>query len=154
MDAFGKWIAVVLATVNPLTGRAGAILLGIGGGLPWLPVCIVAAISNFLLAAAIILAIDRVDHIPVIQRFIERKRGRKMTRFIEGKGVFYAVFLGPLLLGTFTVVLIFQALGTDKRRMITYSLVSAIALTPLIAWVSLEAKDFVEALLGNLASLP
>ncbi len=154
MDAWEKWITVVVATVNPLTGRAGAILLGIDGGLPWLPVCIVAAISNFLLAAALVLAIDRVDHIPAIRRFIERKRGKKMTRFIQGKGLFYAVFLGPLLLGTFTVVIIFQSLGTNKRRMITYSLVSAIALTPLIAWVSLEAKDFMQALLGNLANMP
>lgn len=150
MGLFEKWIAVVVATINPLTGRAIAIPLGVELGLPVVWVCVAAAISNFMLAASIILVIDKLEHIPAIKRFIEKKRGNRITRFIEGKGLFYAVTFGPLLLGTFTVILVFQSLGTDKKRMLAYSLISAIILTPVIAWVAIEYKDLLTSLLHNL----
>ena len=149
MGLWEKWIAVVLATINPLTGRAIAIPLGIELGLPLVWVTAVAGISNSSLATVLILAIDRLEQIPVIKRYIEKKRGNKLTRFIQGKGLFYAVTFGPLALGTFTVILVFQALGTERKRMILYSLISAILLTPLIAWVTVEYKD----LLPNLNDL-
>jgi hypothetical protein len=101
-------------------------------------VCVAAGISNFTLAATIILLIDRLEHIPAIRRYIEKKRGKRFARFIKGKGLFYAVTFRPLLLGTFTVILVFQALDTDRKRMLAYSLLSAILLTPLIAWVTIE----------------
>lgn len=150
MGLFEKWIAVVVATINPLTGRAIAIPLGVELGLPVFWVCVAAAISNFMLAAFIILVIDKLEHITAIRRFIEKKRGNRITRFIEGKGLFYAVTFGPLVLGTFTVILVFQSLGTDKKRMIAYSLISAIILTPVIAWVAIEYKDLLTSLLHNL----
>jgi ABC-type sugar transport system permease subunit len=150
MGLLEKWTAVVLATVNPLTGRAIAIPLGVQIGLPVIWVCVAAAMSNFALAAAIILLIDRLEHVPAIKRFIEKKRGKKLTRFIEGKGLFYAVTFGPLVLGTFTVILVFQALGTDRKRMLLYSLISAIILTPLIAWIATEYKDLLQALLHKM----
>ncbi len=149
MGLFEKWIAVVLATVNPLTGRGVAIPLGIALGLPLISLCVVVGISNFVLATVMILVIDELEHIPVIKRFIERKRGKTITRFIEGKGLFYAVTLGPLLLGTFTVILVFQALGTDKKRMIMYSLLSAIIVTPLTAWIFIASKNLLGTLLHN-----
>jgi hypothetical protein len=150
MGLFEKWIAVVLATINPLTGRGIAIPLGVEFGLPLIWVCVVAGISNFILAAVIILVIDKLGHIPAIKRYIEKKRGKRTTKFIEEKGLFYAVTFGPLVLGTFTVILVFQSLGTDKKRMIMYSLISAIILTPLIAWISIEYKDLLENLLHNI----
>ena len=150
MGLLEKWIAVVLATINPLTGRGIAIPLGVELGLPLIWVCVAAGISNFILAAVIILVIDKLGHIPAIKRYIEKKRGKRITKFIEGKGLFYAVTFGPLVLGTFTVILVFQSLGTDKKRMIIYSLISAIILTPLIAWISIEYKDLLENLLHNI----
>lgn len=153
MGLWEKWIAVVLATINPLTGRAIAIPLGIGLGLPLVWVTVAAGISNFSLATALILAIDRLEQIPVVKRYIDKKRGKRLTRFIEGKGLFYAVTFGPLALGTFTVILVFQALGTDRKRMILYSLISAILLTPLIAWVTVEYKDLLVHYLPNLNDL-
>jgi uncharacterized membrane protein YeaQ/YmgE (transglycosylase-associated protein family) len=72
-----------------------------------------------------------------------------MTRFIEGKGLFYAVTLGPLVLGTFTVILVFQALGTDKQRMIMYSLLSAVIVTPLTAWIFIESRNLLGGLLHH-----
>lgn len=150
MGLLEKWIAVVLATINPLTGRGIAIPLGVELGLPLIWVCVAAGISNFILAAVIILVIDKLGHIPAIKRYIEKKRGKRITKFIEGKGLFYAVTFGPLVLGTFTVILVFQSLGTDKKRMIIYSLISAIILTPLIAWISIEYKDLLENLLRNI----
>lgn len=153
MGLWEKWIAVVLATINPLTGRAIAIPLGIGLGLPLVWVTVAAGISNFSLATALILAIDRLEQIPVLKRYIEKKRGKRLTRFIEGKGLFYAVTFGPLALGTFTVILVFQALGTDRKRMILYSLISAVLLTPLIAWVTVEYKDLLAQYLPNLNDL-
>ncbi len=150
MGLFEKWIAVVLATINPLTGRGITIPLGVEFGLPLIWVCVAAGISNFILAAVIILVIDKLGHIPAIKRYIEKKRGKRITKFIEGKGLFYAVTFGPLVLGTFTVILVFQSLGTDKKRMIIYSLISAIILTPLIAWISIEYKDLLENLLRNI----
>ena len=116
MGLFEKWIAVVLATINPLTGRGITIPLGVEFGLPLIWVCVAAGISNFILAAVIILVIDKLGHIPAIKRYIEKKRGKKTTKFIEGKGLFYAVIFGPLVLGTFTVILVFQSLGTDNHR--------------------------------------
>ena len=148
-----KWLAVVIATVTPLTGRAVAIPLGVGIGLPSTGVVVVAGISNFVLAAAMILAIDRLERIDAVKRYIEKKRGRKLARFIEGKGLGYAVVLGPLLLGTFTVILVFQALGADRRRMIAYSLASAMLLTPLIGWVALEYKSVLDGLLRSLGGI-
>lgn len=153
MDLLEKWLAVVVATITPLTGRAVAIPLGVGLGLPSLWVTVVAGISNFVLAGAIILLIDRLEHIEAVRRFVERKRGRRMTRFIEGKGLPYAVVLGPLVLGTFTVILVFQALGADRKRMLAYSLVSAILLTPLIGWISLEYKNVLAGLLHGMSGL-
>jgi len=150
MGLLEKWTVVVLATVNPLTGRAIAIPLGVQIGLPAIWVCVAAAMSNFALAAAITLFIDRLEHVPAIKRFIEKKRGKKLTRFIEGKGLFYAVTFGPLVLGTFTVILVFQALGTDRKRMLLYSLISAIILTPLIAWIAIEYKDLLQAFLRKM----
>lgn len=150
MGLLEKWIAVVLATINPLTGRGIAIPLGVEFGLPLIWVCVAAGISNFILATVIILVIDKLGHIPAIKRYIEKKRGKRITKFIEGKELFYAVIFGPLLLGTFTVILVFQTLGTDKKRMIMYSLISAIILTPLIAWISIEYKDLLEDLLHNI----
>ena len=149
MNLFEKWIAVVLTTINPLTGRGIAIPLGITLGLPLVWMCVVVGVSNFMLATVMILVIDELEHIPSIKRFIERKRGKTITRFIEGKGLFYAVTLGPLLLGTFTVILVFQALGTDKKRMIMYSLLSAIIVTPLTAWIFIESKNLLRGLLHN-----
>ncbi len=153
MDLVEKWIAVVVATINPVTGRAIAIPLGVGFGLPSIWVCVVAGISNFVLAAAIILMIDRLEQIAAVKRYIEKKRGKRLTRFIEGKGLSYAVIFGPLVLGTFTVILVFQALRTDKKRMLAYSLISAILLTPLIGWISLEYKNVLEGLLHNIGAL-
>jgi hypothetical protein len=150
MGLLEKWIAVVLTTINPLTGRAIAIPLGVELHLPVVWVCVAAGISNFMLAAAIILTIDKLEHIPGIRRFIEKKRGKRITRFIEGKGLFYAITFGPLLLGTFTVILVFQALGTDRKRMMVYCLISAVILTPVIAWVAIEYKDLLTGLLHNL----
>ncbi len=153
MTPFEKWLAVVLTTINPFTGRGIAIPLGIEFGLPLSWVCIVSGISNFIVASVIIVFTDELEHIPMVKRFIEKKRGKKLTRFIEGKGLFYAVILGPFLLGTFAVVLVFQTLGADKKRMILYSLLSAIILTPLVAWISLEYKDLLQLLLHNLYNL-
>jgi len=150
MGLFEKWIAVVLTTINPLTGRGIAIPLGVELGLPLVGVCVAAGMSNFILATVIILVIDKLEHITAIKRFIERKRGKKIARFIQGKGLFYAVTFGPLVLGTFTVILVLQSLGTDKKRMIIYSLISAIILTPLIAWIFLEYKGLLGALLHNI----
>jgi hypothetical protein len=152
VSPFDKWVAVVIATITPLTGRAVAIPLGVGLGLPSIGVCVAAGISNFLLAAAIILVIDRLEHIAAVKRYIDKKRGRRIARFIQGKGLAYAVVLGPLVLGTFTVVLVFQALGADKRRMLVLSLVSAIILTPFIGWVSLEYKNLLGGLLHELST--
>jgi len=153
MGLLEKWIAVVLVTINPLTGRGIAIPLGIGLNLPFTWVCVVTGISTFILAIVIILFIDKVEQFPAIKRFIEKKRGKKITKFIEGKGLFYAVTFGPLVLGTFTVVLVFQALGTDKKRMIIYCLISAAILTPLIAWITLEYKYLLEAFMHNINNL-
>lgn len=152
MGLLDKWLAVVVATITPMVGRAIAIPLGVGLGLPSTGVCVVAGIGNFLLAAVIILAIGRLQHIAVVKRFIEKKRGRRMARFIEGKGLAYAVVLGPLVLGTFTVVLVLQALGADRKRMLALSLISAIILTPLIGWVSLEYKNLLGGLLHELSA--
>ena len=153
MTLLEKWLAVVAATVTPLTGRAVAIPLGVGFGLPSAWVFAVVGMSNFLLAAAMILVIDRLEHIGAVKRYIEKKRGRRLARFVQGKGLSYAVVLGPLLLGTFTVILVFQALGANRRRMIAYSLVSAVLLTPLIGWIALEYKDVLDNLLHNLSGL-
>lgn len=150
MGLLEKWTAVVLTTVNPVTGRAIAIPLGVQIGLPVIWVYVVAAISNFVLAAVIILGIDRLEHVPAIRRFIEKKRGKKLTKFIEGKGLLYAVMFGPLVVGTFTVILVFQALGADRKRMLIYSLISAIILTPLIGWVAIEYKDLLQFLLRDM----
>jgi uncharacterized membrane protein YeaQ/YmgE (transglycosylase-associated protein family) len=136
MTLFDKWLAVVLATLNPLTGRGVAIPLGMGFGLPIVTVSLVSGLSNFVLAVVVILFIDRFDHVPWIKNYIEKKRGQKVTQFIQGKGLLYSVVLGPFVLGTFTVVLVFQALGADRKRMILYSLISAILITPLIALIS------------------
>lgn len=142
-----KWLAVVLATINPLTGRAIAIPLGLSLGLPFVDVCLVSGLSNFLLAATIVLVLARIEHIPAVQRYIEKKRGQKLTRFIEGKGLGYAVILGPFLLGTFTVSLIFQGLGADRKRMILYCLMSALIVTPIVGWISLSYKGLMQALI-------
>ena len=136
MTLFDKWLAVVLTTFNPLTGRGVAIPLGIGFGLPVLWVCIASGTSNFIAASVVVLFVDRFEHIPRVKQFIEKKRGRRLAKFIESKGLPFAVILGPLVLGTFTVVLVFQALGADKKRMLLYSLISAVILTPAIAWLS------------------
>lgn len=136
MTPLDKWLAVVLTTINPLTGRGAAIPLGIGLGLPLLWVAVVSGVSNLGLAAAIILFIDRLERVPVIKTYIEKKRGKKLTRFIQSKGLFYAVTIGPLVIGTFTVVLVFQALGADRKRMLLYCLISGLIVTPIVAWVS------------------
>lgn len=157
MTPFDKWLAVVFTTLNPLTGRGAAIPLGIGLGLPLLWVCIVSGASNFILASVIILFVERFEHIPRVRQYIEKKRGRKLTKFIQSKGLFYAVTLGPFVLGTFTVVLVFQALGADKKRMILYSLISAVILTPVIAWLSpyiLHLLKAYENLLRSLTTAP
>ena len=122
-------------------------------GLPSVWVCVVAGVSNFALAGAMILLIDKLQRIAPVKRLIEKKRGRRMTRIIEGKGLIYAVVLGPLLLGTFTVILVFQALGADRKRMLALSLISAIILTPLIAWASLESENVLAGLLHGPAQL-
>lgn len=136
MSAFDKWLAVVLATINPMTGRSIAIPLGLGFGLPLVPVAVVSGISNFALATALIVFIERLERLPRLKSYLDKKRGGPMTKFVQSKGLVYSVILGPLLAGTFTVVLVFQALGADKKRMILYSLISAILVTPIIAWVS------------------
>jgi len=136
MSLFDKWLAVILTTINPLTGRGIAIPLGLGLGLPVFWIGIVTAVSNFIMATAIILFIDQLKYVPGIKQFIERKRGRSITRFMQGKGLFYTVVLGPLVLGTFTVVIVLQTLGANKKRMILYSLISALILTPLLVWVA------------------
>lgn len=153
MSPLDKWIAVVVTTLNPLTGRAIAIPLGAGMGLPAVWVCVVAGISNFALAAAIVLLIDKLEQIGPVRRFIEKKRGKKLARFVQGKGLGYAVVLGPLLIGTFTVILVFQALGADKKRMLVYSLISALLLTPVIGWTSLEYKNVLEELVRSLSAI-
>ena len=153
MSLLDRWLAVVIATITPLTGRAVAIPLGTGLGLPSVWVCVVAGISNFALAGAMILLIDRLRQIAPVKRLIEKKRGRRMTRIIEGKGLIYAILLGPLVLGTFTVILVFEALGADRKRMLALSLISAIILTPLIGWVSLESKNVLAGLLNEAAQL-
>lgn len=142
-----KWLAVILATVNPLTGRAIAIPLGLSLGLPFVDVCLVSGLSNFLLAASIVLVLARIEHIPAVQRFIEKKRGQRLTKFIEGKGLAYAAILGPFLLGTFTVALVFQSLGANKRRMLLYCLVSTLIVTPIVGWISLSYKGLMQALM-------
>lgn len=147
MSLLDKWLLVIAATVTPLAGRAVAIPLGFGLGLPSAWVFVVAGISNFALAGAIILLLDRMQRIDAVRRFVARKRGRRLTRFIEGRGLPYAIVLGPLVLGTFTVVLVFQALGADRRRMLAYSLLSALILTPLIGWIALEYKHALAGLL-------
>lgn len=152
MGLIEKWIAVIVATVNPITGRAIAIPLGVGLGLPAVWVYVVAGISNFAVAAAIILTIDWLEQFAAVRRFVERKRGKRMTRFIQSQGLSYAVVFGPLVLGTFTVILAFQALGANKKRMITYSLASAIILTPLIGWIALAYKNLLGGLLHNLSA--
>ncbi len=135
MTPIDKWIAVVIATINPLAGRAIAIPLGMGFGLPVVLVAIVSGVSNFALAAAMILLIDRFGHIQWIKNYIDKKRGQKITKFIQGKGLLYSVVVGPAVIGTFTVILVFQALGADKKRMVLYSLISTILITPLLAWI-------------------
>ena len=55
MSPLDRWLAVVIATITPLTGRAVAIPLGAGLGLPSVWVCVVAGVSNFALAGAMIL---------------------------------------------------------------------------------------------------
>jgi len=136
MTPFDKWLAVVLATLNPLTGRSVSIPLGLGLGLPLVSVSAAAAVSNFALALALILFIERLERFPRIHAYLEKKRGKTLTRFIQGRGLLYSVILGPLALGTFTVVLVFQALGADKKRMALYSLLSAVLVTAVIAWMS------------------
>ncbi len=136
MTPFDKWLAVVLATINPLTGRGVAIPLGMEFGLPIVLVSLVSGVSNFVMAIAMVLFIDRFGNIPWIKNYIEKKRGQKITKFIQGKGLLYSVVLGPFILGTFAVVLVFQALGADKKRMILYSLLSTIIVTPVLAWIS------------------
>ncbi len=142
-----KWLAVVLATLNPLTGRAIAIPLGVSLGLPVLGVCLVSGVSNFLLASTIVLFLERIEHLPAVSRFIEKKRGKRLTKFIEGKGLLYAVILGPFVLGTFTITLVFQSLGADKKRMLLYCLLSALIVTPIVAWISLDYKNLLQAAL-------
>lgn len=142
-----KWLAVILATINPLTGRAIAIPLGLSLGLPFVDVCLVSGLSNFLLAAAMVLILARIEHIPAVQRVIKKKRGQRLTKFIEGKGLGYAVVLGPFLLGTFTVALVFQGLGADRKRMILYCLLSALIVTPIVGWISMSYKGVVQALI-------
>ncbi len=136
MTPIDKWIAVVLATINPLTGRGLAIPLGIEFGLPVVLVAVVSGVSNFGLAAAMILLIDRFGHIPWIKNYIDKKRGQKITKFIQGKGLLYSVVFGPFVLGTFTVILVFQSLGANKKRMLLYSLISTMLITPVLAWIS------------------
>ncbi|MCL5878937.1 MAG: hypothetical protein M1428_03960 [Deltaproteobacteria bacterium] len=136
MTPFDKWLAVVLTTLNPLTGRGVAIPLGIEFGLPIVLVSLVSGVTNFILAVALVLFVDRFGHIPWIRKYIDRKRGHKVTQFIQGKGLLYSVVLGPFILGTFAVVLVFQALGADRKRMILYSLLSAVIVTPVLAWIS------------------
>ncbi len=136
MTPFDKWLAVVFATVNPLAGRSVSIPLGLGLGLPLLSVSAVAGVANFALAAALIFSIERLERFPRIHAYLEKKRGQKLTRFIQGRGLLYSVILGPLMLGTFTIVPVFQALGADKKRMLLYSLVSAVLVTAIFAWVS------------------
>jgi len=131
-----KWLAVVLTTVNPLTGRSVSIPLGLGLGLPLFSVSAAAAAANFALALALIVFIERLERFPRIHGYFEKKRGKTLTQFIQGRGLLYSVILGPLVLGTFTVVLVFQALGADKKRMALYSLVSAVLVTAVIAWMS------------------
>ncbi|MCL4558512.1 MAG: hypothetical protein M1491_07780 [Deltaproteobacteria bacterium] len=150
MILFDKWLVVVLTTLNPLTGRGIAIPLGIGLGLPVVLVCVVSGISNFALASIVVLFMEELERIPVIRRFAEKKRGKRMTKFIEGKGLLYAVIFGPFLLGTFSVVLVFQALGADRRRMVFYSLLSSLMLTPPIAWISIEYKDLLQFVLRTI----
>ncbi|MGB9736669.1 MAG: small multi-drug export protein [bacterium] len=136
MTYFDKWLAVILTTINPLTGRGMAIPLGIELGLPFVLVTVISALANFLMACVIILFIDQLQHIKWIKDYIEKKRGKRLTQFIQSKGLLYSVVFGPFVLGTFTVVLVFQALGADKKRMILYSLLSSIIVTPVIAWLS------------------
>ncbi len=136
MTPFDKWLAVVLATINPLTGRGVAIPLGMEFGLPIVLVSIVSGVSNFVMAVAMVLFIDRFGNIPWIKNYIEKKRGQKVTKFIQGKGLLYSVVFGPFILGTFAVVLVFQALGADRKRMILYSLLSTIIVTPVLVWIS------------------
>ena len=136
MTPFDKWFAVVLTTLNPLTGRGMAIPLGLEFGLPLIPVSVVSGVTNFILAVVLVLLVDRFGHIPWMKRYIDKKRGQKITQFIQGKGLLYSVVLGPFILGTFTVVLVFQALGADRKRMILYSLLSAVLVTPVLAWIS------------------
>lgn len=136
MTSVDKWLAVIFTTINPLTGRGIALPLGIELGLPIVLVTIVSGLANFLLACVIILFIDQLEHIKWIRNYVETKRGKRLTQFIQGKGLIYSVIFGPFVLGTFTVVLVFQALGADKKRMIFYSLISSIIVTPITAWVS------------------
>ncbi len=136
MTPFDKWLAVVLTTINPLTGRGIAIPLGIEFGLPVVLVALVSGLSNFVLAVAMILLLDRFGHIPWIKKYVEKKRGQKLTKFIQGKGLLYSVVFGPFVLGTFSVILVFQGLGADKKRMLVYSLISTIMVTPVLAWIS------------------
>ena len=142
-----KYLAVILATINPLTGRAVAIPLGLGLGLPFVDVCLVSGLSNFLMAATIVLVLARIEHIPAVQRYIEKKRGQRLTRFIEGKGLGYAVILGPFLLGTFAISMVFQGLGADRKRMILYCLISTLIVTPIVGWISLGYEGLMRALL-------
>ena len=127
---------IVLTTLNPLTGRGVAIPLGMGFGFPIVLVSVVSGLSNFILAVFLILFIEKFSRIPWVKNYVEKKRGQRITKFIQGKGLLYSVVLGPFVLGTFTVVLVFQALGADKKRMILYSLISALMVTPLIALIS------------------
>ena len=136
MTLFDKWLAIVLTTLNPLTGRGVAIPLGMGFGLPIVLVSVVSGLSNFVLAVFTILFIEQFGRISWVKKYIEKKRGLRITKFIQGKGLLYSVVLGPFVLGTFTVVLVFQALGADKKRMILYSFISALLVTPIIALIS------------------
>jgi uncharacterized membrane protein YeaQ/YmgE (transglycosylase-associated protein family) len=136
MSYFDKLLAVILTTINPLTGRGIAIPLGIELGLPKTLVTIVSGASNFFMAVVLILLIDQLERISWIKNYVEKKRGKRITKFIEGKGLVYSVVFGPFLVGTFTIVLVFQALGSDKKRMILYSFISSLIVTPVTAWLS------------------
>ncbi len=149
MSIFDKWMTVVFTTINPLTGRGVSIPLGIGFGLPAVWLTFVVGLANFLVAVIMVFLINRLESVPRIKAYIDKKRGKTLTKFVTGKGLFYAVVIGPFLIGTFATVLAFQALGANKKRMVFYSLISTIIITPVLVWIFREYKDLFLGFFSN-----
>ena len=129
-------LQIILITFLPFLELRASIPWGILRGMHWLPVFLIAVITNFLLAYILYLLIDEIIRIATQFRFVKRiwdsyvmKAQRKVHPYIEKYGeIGLAIFIGIPLPGSgvYTGAIAAYFLGLDRKKYLIASLIGVI----------------------------